>query len=118
MQWSRAAAVVLLLVALGVGVTKASSRSSTFPLSTPCNAPALAAPYTGPLTVRSVDSFGCVGHWAYIWATVGTGVQEIGVTEVLHYDAARGLWRNASRVKYCNHHLLPAYVQLWGCNSN
>src|ERR1035441_3066049 len=86
MQWSRAAAVVLLLVALGVGVTKASSRSSTFPLSTPCNAPALAAPYTGPLTVRSVDSFGCVGHWAYIWATVGTGVQEIGVTEVLRSE--------------------------------
>src|ERR1035437_6210594 len=118
MQWSRAAAVVLLLVALGVGVTKASSRSSTFPLSTPCNAPALAAAYTGPLTVRSVDSFGWGGHRGYLWATVGTGVQESGVTEVLHYDAARGLWRNASRVKYCNHHLLPAYVQLWGCNSN
>lgn len=118
MQCSRAAAVVLLLGALGVGVTRASSRSSTFPLSTPCYAPALAAPYTGALTVRSVDSFGCVGPRAFIWATVGTGVHEIDVTEVLHYDAAQGLWRNASRVKYRNHHLLPTYVQLWGCNSN
>jgi hypothetical protein len=118
MKWSRVGAVVLLLVALCVGVTKVSSASSTFPVSTPCSAPALSAPYTGPLTVRSVASFGCVGKWAYLWATVGKGVQEIGVTEVLHYDVAESSWQNASRLKYCRHHLLPTYVEFWGCNSN
>jgi hypothetical protein len=110
--------VVLLLVALGVAVTKTTSFSSTFPVSTPCNALALAAPFTGPLKVRSVESFGCVGPWGYLWATVGAGVQEIGVTEVVHYDTATGLWRSASRLKYCDHHLLPTYVEFWGCNSN
>jgi hypothetical protein len=75
-------------------------------------------PYTGPLKVDSVDSFGCVGQWAYLWATVGKGVGEIGVTEVLHFDPTTSQWQNASRLTYCFHHLLPGYVELWGCNSN
>jgi hypothetical protein len=37
---------------------------------------------------------------------------------VLHYDVTKGEWSNASRLRYCNHHLLPAYVEYWGCNSN
>ncbi len=32
--------------------------------------------------VDSVQSFGCVGTFAYLWATVGHGEGEIGVTEV------------------------------------
>lgn len=118
MKWSRVVGCALVLVALVFGVARVSAQSRTFPIATPCNAAALAKPYTGPLKVDSVASFGCVGSWAYLWATVGKGVEEIGVTEVLHYDPTTSTWRNASRLKYCNHHLLPRYVEYWGCNSN
>jgi hypothetical protein len=118
MKWSRPAAVVLLLVALGIAVGRTSSSSEAFPLSTPCNASSMAAPFSGPLKVQSVDSFGCVGAWGYLWATAGTGVHAIGVTEVVHYDTAKGAWQSASRLKYCFHHRLPTYVEFWGCNSN
>lgn len=104
--------------ALAFGVSRASAQSRTFPFSTPCNAAALSKPYSGPLKVDSVASFGCVGRWAYLWATVGTGVAEIGVTEVLRYNAATFAWQNASRLTYCGHHVLPRYVEFWGCNSN
>ena len=108
----------LVVVALALGASRASAQGRTFPISTPCNAAALSQPYGGPLKVDSVASFGCVGRWAYLWATVGTGVAEVGVTEVLRYDAGTSAWRNASRLTYCDHHLLPRYVELWGCNSN
>jgi len=49
---------------------------------------------------------------------VGKGIHEIGVTEVLKYDPTTMAWRNASRLTYCDHHLLPGYVEFWGCNSN
>jgi hypothetical protein len=111
-------AVVLLLVALGVAVDKTTSSSATFPLSAPCDATSMSAPFSGPLKIESVDSFGCVGSWGYLWATAGTGVHAIGVTEVVHYDVAKGVWRSASRLTYCFHHLLPTYVEFWGCNSN
>ena len=58
------------------------------------------------------------GAFAYLWATVGAGVEEIGVTEVLRYDLGSDAWRNAVRSTYCVHHRLPAYVEYWGCNSN
>jgi hypothetical protein len=118
MQWTRYAEIIALLAALGVGVTKTSCVASAFPVVAPCSSSALSVPYSGPLRVTSVDSFGCVGTWAYLWATVGTGVRAIGVTEVLHYDTTTASWRNASRLTYCNHKLLPTYVEFWGCNSN
>jgi hypothetical protein len=118
MKWIRVASIVLVVVALVFGVTRASAQSRTFPISTPCNAVALSKPYSGPLKVDSVDSFGCVGRFAYLWATVGKGIHEIGVTEVLKYDPTTMAWRNASRLTYCDHHLLPGYVEFWGCNSN
>jgi hypothetical protein len=118
MSLIRLVAGALLLVALGVGAAKVTCDATTFPPPVPCNAAALSTPYTGDLKVDSVDSFGCVGNWAYLWATVGKGVQEIGVTEVLHYDDSSMTWQNASREKYCGHHLIPAYVDFWGCNSN
>lgn len=118
MRWTRLAAVVVVLVTLGVGATKAVCVESAFPPAVPCNASALAGPYSGDLKVVGVASFGCVGRWAYLWATVGKGVHEIGVTEVLHFDLATNSWRNASRLTYCGHHLIPKYVDFWGCNSN
>ena len=117
-RWLRLLGAVILLVALGVGVAKASCREGAFPLSTPCTASALSAPYHGPLKVVSVASFGCEGRFAYLWATVGKGAEEIGVTEVLAFDETTRQWENASRATYCTHHHLPAYVEFWGCNSN
>ncbi len=68
--------------------------------------------------VDSVQSFGCVGQYAYLWATVGHGEGEIGVTEVAYYDLDTSTWKNALRVHYCVDHRLPSYIQFWGCNSN
>jgi len=114
----RVIGVVVLLVVLVVSATTTTARSSARLIAAPCNASLLAAPYHGPLKVRSVNSFGCVGDWAYLWATIGSGVQEISVTEVLHYHPATSSWKNASRLRYCGHHLLPNYVDRWGCHSN
>jgi hypothetical protein len=110
--------VVLVVAGLVVVSVQVTSSSDSFPVAIPCNASAISAPYTGPLTVQSVQSFGCVGQWAYLWATVGKGVHEIGVTEVAHYEPATMSWHNASRSHYCVKHRLPTYVQFWGCNSN
>jgi hypothetical protein len=118
MRWLRILAGLAIVAALGLAAAESSCVTRTFPASIPCNASALAAPYNGPLKVDSVASFGCVGGWAYLWATIGKGVEEVGVTEVLHYDSAKKEWKNASRLTYCGHHLLPDYVQYWGCNSN
>jgi hypothetical protein len=65
-----------------------------------------------------VQSFGCKGDFAYMWATIGTGVHEIGVTETLQYDDRTSKWKNASREHYCVQRRMPAYVWYWGCNSN
>jgi hypothetical protein len=119
MSWYRTAAAVVLVVAGLIVVTiHASCSAQSSPVAVPCNAAAISAPYTGPFTVRSVQSFGCVGQWAYLWATVGKGEQEIGVTEVVHYEPATMSWHSASRLHYCVKHRLPSYVQYWGCNSN
>jgi len=118
MKWFGVVASVLVVVALGLSAAKSTESSSPAPLLAPCTATALAAPYHGIDKVTGVDSFGCVGQWAYMWATFGTGVHAIGVTEVLSYDRATSSWKNAPRLTYCNHHRLPHYVEFWGCNSN
>lgn len=118
MKWLRTAAGAIVVAALVLVASHSSYSAKSFPVIAPCSASALASPYHGPLRVDSVQSFGCVGQWAYLWATVGTGQEEIGVTEVLHYDPATSRWANASRLRYCVHHRIPSYVQYWGCNSN
>jgi hypothetical protein len=118
MRWSRIASGLGLLFGLVVVTANASCHERAFPVSTPCTASALSAPYHGALKVVSVASFGCEGRFAYLWATVGKGAEEIGVTEVLRYDEHTGAWQNASRLTYCTKHRLPAYVEYWGCNSN
>ncbi len=105
----------VLAAGLGLAAAATSCRASAFPVAAPCSASALSSPYHN---LRSVASFGCVGTWAYLWATVGHGVEEVSVTEVLHYDTTVSEWRNALRSTYCDHHLLPDYVEFWGCNSN
>ena len=71
MRWFRLVACVLVLAALVVLVTKPSSSASTFPEAAPCTVADLTAPYHD---VDSVSNFGCVGNYAYLWATVGSGI--------------------------------------------
>lgn len=115
MKWFRLAACAVILAALIVFVTKPSSSASTFPPSVPCSAAALSAAYHD---VDSVQSYGCAGDYGYLWATVGTGPGEIGVTELLAYDATTGEWKNALRANYCEGTTLPAYIEQRACNSN
>jgi hypothetical protein len=114
-KWFRAVGAVAIVAALVLFVSHSSSSSRTFPPVVACNASAISAAYH---QVDSVQSFGCAGQFAYLWATVGKGEGEIGVTEVAHYDPASSSWKNASRLHYCVDHRLPSYVQFWGCNSN
>jgi hypothetical protein len=114
-KWFRAAGAAVIVAALVLVVSQPSSSSRTFPVVVACNASAISAAYH---EVDSVQSFGCAGQFAYLWATVGKGEGEIGVTEVAHYDVATATWANASRLRYCVDHRLPSYVQFWGCNSN
>jgi hypothetical protein len=121
MKWSRALAALGILAALAVGTANATCSTRTFPVVGPCTSSALSAAYSGASPgdrVDAVNSFGCVGTWAYLWATIGKGVGEVGVTDVLHFDDTTNKWQNASRLRYCMHQLLPAYVEFWGCNSN
>jgi hypothetical protein len=114
-KWFRGAGAVVIVAAAALFVSHPSSSSRTFPAVVACNASAIAAAYH---QVDSVQSFGCAGQFAYLWATVGKGEGEIGVTEVAYYDLATSSWKNASRLHYCVDHRLPSYVQFWGCNSN
>ncbi|HWD95829.1 MAG TPA: hypothetical protein VG246_05355 [Acidimicrobiales bacterium] len=115
MRWLRLLACVVLLGALVVLVTKPSSSASIFPQAAPCTADNLTAPYHD---VDSVTSFGCVGDYAYLWATIGTEPAEIGVTDLLVYNTKAGAWENAVRANYCTGDALPAYIKQQACNSN
>jgi hypothetical protein len=107
---------VLVLVAMGFALGRATSSASKVPLSTPCSAPALSAHLTN---VMSVQSYGCEAGWAYLWATVGTNEQDaVGVTEVLHYSTLRQGWFVVPRLTYCKPGLMPDYVYRLGCFSN
>jgi hypothetical protein len=112
---ARAAAAVALAVGLGVAAARATCSTSAPALAVACTAPALSAPY---VHVDSVQGFGCEGGFGYLWMTVGRGVGEVGVTEVVRYDARAARWVNASRLYYCAEHRVPPYVYHWGCTSN
>jgi hypothetical protein len=114
-KWIRVVAVVVIVAALAFFVSQPTCSRRAFPSAVACNASAISAAYQ---QVDSVQSFGCVGQFSYLWATVGKGEGEIGVTEVAHYDLATSSWKNLSRLHYCVDHRLPSYVQFWGCNSN
>jgi len=112
----RLACAVLVLVAMGFVVGRATCSLSSIPLSTPCVASDVSAHLTH---VRSVQDYGCQEGWAYLWATVGTSeLHAIGVTEVLRYSSVEHAWYVVDRLKYCKPAVLPRYVYLRGCFSN
>ncbi len=115
MRWWRLLGCVVVLGALAVVVTKPSSSATTFPEIAPCTVANLTAPYHD---VDSVSNFGCIGDYAFLWATVGSGPGEVGVTELLAYNTSAGVWQNALRATYCTGSALPAYIEQEACNSN
>jgi hypothetical protein len=118
MKLFRLAASGLLMSAFVVGTVHVSTTLRSAPPEVPCTTGVLAAPFAGPLHLRSIDGFGCEGRWAYTWATVGTGLHTVGVTELLRYNTAQQLWQFASRQIDCNARILPMVVYRQGCFSN
>lgn len=70
------------------------------------------------MRLTAVQKYGCEGQWAFVWATVGTGIHAIGVTEVLNFNASVGHWRQVSRLNDCKASILPSVVYYQGCFSN
>ncbi len=112
--------LVTVLVLTGAAVLSSHATVSASPAgsSGACTPDALSRAFTGPFRLQSIDSFGCSGAWAYVWATVGSGPQEIGVTEVLRHDVASESWRFVSRQQYCHPGLIPDFIYRKGCFSN
>jgi len=109
------ASAVLLVGALAVVAGRTTSNLSASPLDAPCNAAVL----TGSLnSIQSVASYGCDGHWAYVWANVNAASNIVSVTELLHYDEASGVWIAVPRSQYCDPSTLSAIVYQRACKSN
>lgn len=118
MNAPRALFGVVVALALSATAASASCVRTTMPESTPCVSGALAAPFRGQLVLTQLVNYGCVGPWAFVWATVGTGVRAVGVTEVLYFDHTSARWRFASRSAFCGNGTLPARIDALGCHSN
>jgi hypothetical protein len=110
-----AALVLITLVVLSFRTTSSSALAAP---PVPCTTSALGRAFDGQFHLASIQNFGCEGQWAYVWATVGTGEQAIGVTEVLAYDATSGRWAIVSRSVDCKASILPDVIYHQGCFSN
>jgi hypothetical protein len=113
-----AAAVMALVIGTGLAAGAARATSSPAPVAVPCTTGALSAAFTGALELRSFQSWGCVGSFAYAWATVGAEPNEISVTEVLHVDPIANRWVIVSRLTYCQSGVLAELIYRRGCFSN
>jgi hypothetical protein len=114
----RLVVAVLVVVALVVVSFRTTSTSTTAPPPVPCTTAALGQGFDGQMHLSSIQNYGCEGEWAYAWATVGTGVHAIGVTEVLNYSLARARWSIVSRLADCKASILPHVIYRQGCFSN
>jgi len=110
-----AALVLIALVILSFRTT--STLASAAP-PVPCTTSSLGQAFGGQFHLASIQNFGCEGQWAYVWATVGTGEQAIGVTEVLAYRATSASWVIVSRSVDCKASILPSVIYRQGCFSN
>jgi hypothetical protein len=118
MKLPRLVVVIVLLAALVVASLHATSTSRPAPVAAPCTSVALGGAFTGHFHLTSMQKFGCEGEWAYAWATVGTGEQAIGVTQVMHFDQSPQKWIIVSRERDCKASILPSVVYRQGCFSN
>jgi hypothetical protein len=118
MKMFRLMASGLLIISFVVASVRVTSTLNSAPPAVPCTTSALAAPFSGTLHLSSIDVFGCEDVWAYTFATIGTGDQKVGVTEVLRYNTARQHWQFASRQEDCKQTILPLLIYRQGCFSN
>ncbi|HUX04818.1 MAG TPA: hypothetical protein VMV53_07955 [Acidimicrobiales bacterium] len=115
MKVLQALSAVLLVGALAVVAGRSTSSLNASPLDAPCNAAVLTSSLT---SIQSVASYGCDGHWAYVWANVNVASNVVSVTELLHYDEASGVWMAVPRSQYCDPSTLSAIVYHRACLSN
>jgi hypothetical protein len=115
MRLLQLASAAVLMAGLAVSSTLPSCSSAGVPLAAPCTASALTASLTN---VRGVAAFGCEGQWAYLWANVGTGAQEVSVTELEQFSGATGRWQPVSRAQYCHGSMLASFIYRRACFSN
>jgi hypothetical protein len=111
----RVAAAAVLVAALGWASVTPTARASAPALAIPCTSGALIAHLRN---VHDVADYGCEGSWAYLWADVGPGAIDVGVTEIEHYGGAVRGWHVVARVAVCRPGVLPAVVDERGCFSN
>ncbi|MGC8510079.1 MAG: hypothetical protein ACP5PB_04310 [Acidimicrobiales bacterium] len=111
----RVAAAAVLVVALGWASAAPTVRASAPTFAIPC-APAVLTAHLR--NVHDVADYGCEGSWAFLWADVGPGSIDVGVTEVEHYEGATLGWRVVARLAVCRPGVLPAVVYERGCFSN
>ena len=117
MRATRLALSVLIVVAGALAASRARSTEAPFPLGATCTRAAVADAFPASMQLVHVDGFGCAAGWAYAWATVGRGVAEISVTEVLRLTPGAG-WAIVSRAQTCFPDVLPPLVYRRGCFSN
>jgi hypothetical protein len=118
MKSFRLAVAALVLVALVVLSFRTTSSSASAVPPVPCTTATLGRAFEGQFHLSSIQNYGCEDQWAFVWATVGTGEQAIGVTEVLHYGTSAQRWAIVSRVTDCKASILPSVVYRQGCFSN
>ena len=118
MKSFRLIVAVLVLAALVALSFRATSSSASAPAQVPCTTSALGRAFDGQFHLSSIQNYGCEGDWAFTWATVGTGEQAIGVTEVLSYNPTTQQWTLVSRSVDCKASILPTIVYRQGCFSN
>jgi hypothetical protein len=118
MKLPRLVVAIVLLAAFVVASVHTTSSSQPAPVAAPCTSVALGDAFAGHFNLTSMQKFGCEGGWAYAWATVGTGEQAIGVTQVMHFDRASQKWVFVSRERDCTASILPSVVYRQGCFSN
>ena len=111
----RVAAAAVLVAALGWASAAPTARASAPALAVPCTAGALIAHLRH---VHDVANYECEGSWAFLWADVGPGSIDVGVTEVEHYEGEVLGWRVVARLAVCRRGALPAVVYERGCFSN
>jgi hypothetical protein len=114
----RLAVAALVLVALVVLSFRTTSSSASAVPPVPCTTTALGQAFDGQFHLASIENYGCEGTWAFVWATVGTGEQAIGVTEVMAYSTSAQRWSLVSRATDCKASILPSVVYRQGCFSN
>ncbi|MGD0852378.1 MAG: hypothetical protein ABSA07_03360 [Acidimicrobiales bacterium] len=118
MKLSRLVIAVLVLVALVVLSLRTTSSAASANPPVPCTTAALGQAFDGEFHLSSIQNYGCEGEWAYAWATVGTGQEAIGVTEVLAYNESSEKWALVSRATDCKATILPSVIYHQGCFSN